>query len=366
ELDEPFAPLLSYLAYPRGLMVSPEAVRRHGRDVGRHPSGTGPFQLESFEPGRRIVLRRNPSYWGPPPALERLVFRPLTDEMTRVAELRAGGVDLVLELSPDNVAWLRHTEGFQVHERSGPHLWFLILNTREPPLSDVRMRRALNYAIDKRALVEGVLQDTASVAAGPVPEAFDWAHDSTLRPYPYDPERARELVREAGQEGTELTFLVPQGGSGMLAPVQMATAIQADLAAIGLKARIETYEWNTYLEKVNAGLEGQGHLAEMAWMTNDPDTLPYLALRTSAHPPDGFNSGYYSNPEVDALLEQARTATDATERARLYREVQRRVHEDAPWVFVASWRQHAVTSARVRDFRLQPSFLLLLADTSKR
>jgi peptide/nickel transport system substrate-binding protein len=105
----------------------------------------------------------------------------------------------------------------------------------------------------------------------------------------------------------------------------------------------------------------------MAWMTNDPDTLPYLALRSAAMPEDGgFNSGYYSNPEVDRLLEAARRATDRAERARLYKEMQRIVYDDAPWAFVATWQQNAVTKANVENFELQPSFLLRLHEVAKR
>ena len=108
-------------------------------------------------------------------------------------------------------------------------------------------------------------------------------------------------------------------------------------------------------------------MAEMAWMTNDPDTLPYLALRSKAWPSEGgFNSGYYANEKVDELLEAARTATDIEERARLYREMQTIVQEDAPWVFVANWKQNAVTSDRVENFGLEPSFLLHLQGVVKK
>ena len=107
-------------------------------------------------------------------------------------------------------------------------------------------------------------------------------------------------------------------------------------------------------------------MAQMAWMTNDHDTLPFLALRTAAWPEQGgFNSGYYSNPEVDTLLEAARVATDQDERARLYREMQVIVQQDAPWVFVANWMQNAVTSDAVAGFSLEPSFFLLLDDVTK-
>jgi peptide/nickel transport system substrate-binding protein len=146
----------------------------------------------------------------------------------------------------------------------------------------------------------------------------------------------------------------------------MGTAIQADLQAVGLNVKIKTYEWNTFLGEVNPGLEGKADMAEMAWMTNDPDTLPYLALRSEAWPDKGgFNSGYYANPKVDELLEAARTATDQDERARLYREMQEIVQEDAPWVFVANWKQNAVTSDRVENFGLEPSFLLNLQGVVK-
>ena len=365
-LDEAYAPLLANLAYPTGLMVSPAAVRRWGKEYGRHPSGTGPFRFVEWETARRIVLERNDDYWAAAARSRRVVFRPITDVMTRVAELRGGGVDIVPELSPDHVSWFRDADEFRVHESVGPHLWFLILNAREPPFSDVRMRRAVNYAVNKHALVEHVLQETASVAAGPVPRAFEWAWNEGVEPYPYDPERARELIREAGYaEGVDVVFYVPSSGSGMLAPVEMATAIQADLQAVGVRARIETYEWNTYLDKVNSGLGTDADLAEMAWMTNDPDTLPFLTLRSAAHPPEGFNSGYFSNPRVDELLVAARASTDRDERAALYRELQVLIHEEAPWLFVASWKQNAVARAEVRGFTLQPSFFLLLAGSHK-
>ena len=107
-------------------------------------------------------------------------------------------------------------------------------------------------------------------------------------------------------------------------------------------------------------------MAEMAWMTNDPDTLPYLALRSEAFPDKGgFNSGYYSNPEVDELLNKAREVTDQGERAKLYKQMQKIVQEDAPWVFVANWKQNAVTKASVENFKLQPSFFLMLQKVAK-
>ena len=335
-LSEPFAPFLSNLAYPTGLIISPAAVQEYGQDVGRHPSGTGAFKFEEWQANQRVVVSGN------------------------------AGIDLMVEVPPDNVATFAEDGDFEVYEQVGPHLWFLILNLKEEPFSDKRVRQAVNYAINKQALVDNVLQGTATVATGPTPPAFGWAYNEDLEPYPYDPDRARELLAEAGAEGAEVTFYVTEGGSGMLDPISMGTAIQADLAAVGLDVNIETYEWNTFLGRVNPGLEGKADMAEMAWMTNDPDTLPFLALRTEAWPENGgFNSGYYSNPEVDELLNQARTATDQDERAALYKEMQEIVYDDAPWAFIANWQQNAVATDAVENFSLQPSFLLQLHDVSK-
>jgi len=340
-------------------------VMEHGADFGRNASGTGAFTFAEWRSNEAVVVEANADYWGGAPALDAVVFRPITDANTRVAEMLAGGIDMMVEVPPVSLSSFG-ADPYVVHEQAGPHVWFLILNAKEGPFADKRVRQAANYAINKEAIVNDVLEGTAAIAAGPTPPAFAWAYNESLEPYPYNPDKARELLAEAGAEGAELTFYVTEGGSGMLDPVAMGTAIQADLQAVGLSVKIETYEWNTFLGEVNPGLEGKADMAEMAWMTNDPDTLPFLALRTDAWPDKGgFNSGYYSNPAVDELLEAARASTDQAERARLYQEMQTIVQEDAPWVFVANWKQNAVSSNRVENFALQPSFFLLLKDVAK-
>ena len=364
-LGEPFAPLMSNLAYPTGLLVSPTAVETHGDEFGRNPVGTGAYQFVEWQSNTSVTVEANEDYWDGPVGVDQVIFRPITDANTRVTEMLSGGLDLMVEVPPDSVQVFEQRDEFTVYEQAGPHLWFLILNLREGPFTSKAMRQAVNYAIDKEGLVDNVLQGTATVADSPIPPAFDWAYNEDLDPYPYDPARAQELIEEAGYDGEELVFYVTEGGSGMLDPVPMGTAIQADLEAVGLDVSIETYEWNTFLGRVNPGLEGKADMAQMAWMTNDPDTLPFLALRTEAWPEEGgFNSGYYSNPEVDELLAQARRSTDQAERARLYREVQEIVYDDAPWVFVANWKQNAVAVSDLRNFSLQPSFLLKLAPVS--
>ena len=364
-LNEAYAPFLSNLATPTGAIVSPAAVEQHGADFGRNPVGSGAFRFAEWRSNEAVVVEGNPDYWDGAPPLQAVVFRPITDANTRTAEMLAGGIDVMVEVPP--VSLSQFQSGYRIVEAAGPHVWYLMLNMKEGPFTDQRVRQAVNYAVDKEAIANNVLEGTATVAEGPIPAAFGWAYNPDVAPYPHDPEKAKALLAEAGvAEGTKLKFLVTEGGSGMLDPVAMATAIQADLAAVGLDAEIQTYEWNTFLGEVNPGLEGKGDMAEMAWMTSDPDTLPFLTLRTAAMPDQGgFNSGYYSNPDVDALLEAARVATDQAARADAYKQVQQIVHDDAPWLFVANWKQNAVTSEAVENFALQPSFLLNLHKVAK-
>lgn len=366
-LKEPFAPFLSNLATPTGLIVSPTAVKKYGKEFGRHPVGTGAFRFAEWQANQRVVVNANQQYWDGKPAVQHVVFRPITDGNTRVAEMLSGGIDAMVEVPPDTVKLFeKKHDRFRMYQTTGPHVWYVMLNTQVPPFNDVRVRQAVNYAVNKQSLADNILQGSAEVADGPIPRAFGWAANKEVSPYPYDPAKARELLKAAGAEGATLTFYVTEGGSGMLDPIPMATAIQADLKAVGLNVAIQTYEWNTYLSKVNAGLNNQTHMAEMAWMTNDPDTLPFLTLRTDAWPKaGGFNSGYYSNPQVDALLQKARLTTDTATRGALYRQVQQLVHDDAPWIFVANWKQNAVTSTRIQHFALQPNFNLLLNRVTK-
>jgi peptide/nickel transport system substrate-binding protein len=364
ELSSPFAPFMANLAYPTGLLISPAAVEEHGEDVGRNPAGTGPYVFSEWEGNQHVIVERNDDYWDGAPEVPAVVFRPITESQTRVNELMSGGADLIVEVPPDDVAALRDDDDVVVQEQAGPHVWFLILNVAEEPFDDVRMRQAVNHAINKQSIVDDVLQGTATVADGPIAEAFGAAYNDDLPAYDYDPDRAEELMEEAGYgAGVDITFYVTEGGSGMLDPVPMGEAIQADLGEVGINVSIETYEWNSFLDEVNAGIEGKADMAQMAWMTGDPDTLPFLTLRTAAWPDEGgFNSGYYSNDQVDELLESAQVEVDEDARIEMYHEMQEIVVEEAPWVFVASWKQNAAMAPDIEGFELHPSFLLRLHD----
>lgn len=364
ELSEPYAPLLSNLTYPAGFMVSPTAVRRWGKAFGMHGGGTGPYRLHSGSRSDGAVLERmQPNA----PGAHRIVFRTIVDPMTALAELATGGVDAMVEPPTDTLSWLGRHPKLSLQSREGAHSWFLIVNVRRPFLGDARVRRALNYAVDREGIAHHVLQGGAAAAVSVMPKAFGRAHDDKLRPYPHDPDRARALLKAAGVvPPLSLRMVVPTSGSGMLEPELMAAAIQADLRRVGVQVSVTAMEWNAYLAFVNTGLDEKTDLAAMAWMTNDPDTLPTLALTRSSHPPQGFNSGWYENPHADELLEEARGSFDAPSRSARYRELDALFYHDAPWVFVVSQRLTLATTTRISGARLLPSFLLDLRDVEAR
>lgn len=354
-MKEPYAPTLTMLAGAIGGLagISPAAVKKYGKDFSRNGGGTGPFKFVEWVSGQRFVLEANPGYWRGTAKLKGLVFRPIVDDNARVSEMLSGGTDLTIEVPPDNIATFSNPKLFTLYQQAGPHLWYLLLNTRAKPFDDKRVRQAANYAINKPAMVDDVLKGTATVADGVTPPAFTWAHDNALKPYPYDPAKAKQLMAEAGYpNGIDVTFYVTESGSGMLSPVLMGTAIQADLAAVGIRCKIETYEWNTFLGKIIPAMPKDVAIAELSFMTQDPDMHPFLALRTGAP----VNSGGFSDPKVDALIDEGRREADPAKRAVTYKQMQELLYDDAPWVFVANWKQNAVFSVHVKGFELHPSF----------
>ncbi len=363
KLKEPYAPLLTILAGTIGGLagVSPEAVKKYHKEFNRHGGGTGPFMLKEWVPNQRIVLEANKKYWDGAPKLDGLVWRPIAEDQSRISEMLSGGTDLTIEVPPDNVPAFKKDAKFTYYEAAGGHTWYLTLNCAKKPFDNKLVRQALNYALNKKGMVTEVLKDTATESASVTPPAFAVDFDSGLKPYPYDPAKAKELLKQAGYpDGIDVNFYVTQNGSGMLSPQIMGTAIQADLAAVGIRAKIQTYEWNTYLGTILPDMK-DADIAELSFMTADPDTHPTLALRTGS----GVNPGHYSNPEVDKLLDAARAESDPAKRGELYKKMQDLVHDDAPWGFVCHWKQNAVAAANVKDFALMPDFSTRFHQVSK-
>src|SRR5438128_2569320 len=233
-LKEPRASFLAVLTAGAASVVSPTAVKKFGADYALQPVGTGPFKYVSWDRGQRVVLEKNPSYWRYPVKLDRVVYRPIVEDQARLTELLTGSLDLIVGVPPDFVGQLETSGKATLLKQVGAHVWYLGINNQKKPFEDKRVRQALNYAVNKEAIVRDVLKGTGSLSRGPVLPAT-WGAESVLKPYPYDPERARKLLAEAGYpSGFSTSLWVPGSGSRMQAPVPMATGIQSNLQAVGV------------------------------------------------------------------------------------------------------------------------------------
>ena len=235
----------------------------------------------------------------------------------------------------------------------------MVLNTRHPILKDKRVRQAMNLAINKDAIVRDILKGTAIASSGPMSPVYGPFHEDKTTRYPYDPDKAKALLKDAGYpNGFEVTFFVPESGSGMQQPVEMGTVIQAQLLAVGIKAKIQTMEWGAYLKKYLDAPD----MAEMSWNPSigDPDHVTYMLLSSDRFPP-AFNAGFFQNARVDELLRKGRTTVGDAERAAIYKEAQRIIADEAPWIFIDHGRQIIIHRKRVQGFKLHPNFDLVLS-----
>ena len=364
-LKEPRASFLAVLTAGAASIVSPTAVRKYGQDYALTPVGTGPFKYASWDRGQRVVLEKNPSYWRFPLKLDRVIYRPIVEDQARLTELLTGALDLIVGTPPDYVGQLEANPKVTLLKQVGAHVWYLGINNQKKPYDDKRVRQALNYAVNKDAIVRDVLKGTGSLSVGPVlPKT--WGADGGLKPYPYDPERAKKLLAEAGYPGGFTTTLwVPESGSGMQSPVAMSTVIQSNLKAVGVNVSLQTMEWGAYLAKLRSK---EQELFALSWMAGneDPDMVMYPLLHSSQWTPNGPNRALYKNEKFDEILHQARLTTDEKKRADLYRQAQRILVDDAPWIFIDHEIQTAAHAKRVQGFKLHPSFDLRVETISLR
>jgi peptide/nickel transport system substrate-binding protein len=332
------------------LMISPSAVKKWGNEkFADHPVGTGPFTFVENIPGDRIVLERFKGYWGPPANVDKLVFRRLDDPAARVAALRTGEVDFILAPPPDEVEALRRDK-FTVLQSDAPHIWYWHLNMRDEHFKDVRVRKAVQMAIDREMMAKELLQGTAKPAWSMIPPATI-AYDPTYKPYAYNPEKARQLLKEAGfGNGFETVFWTSTSGSGQMIPVPMAEWIQRDLAKVGIRVKLETFDWITYLSKMFQGLR-PGHGAyQLSWGMTTNFWIDIVA-RSTRQPDKGVNVGWYANPRVDKLLDQARAELNDQKRAALYRQIDRIImEEDAAFLPIVNDLNLVVLSPKVKGF----------------
>lgn len=357
-LKKPDPTFLTKMTNGYAAIVSPTAFEAAGKDAfGQLPVSTGPFQVTAWEKGVRIVMDRFDGFYGEQAKVDQLIIRPIVENAARLTALQQGEVDFIVAMSPEFIPVIEQDPNLQLLQSPGFHIWWISLNVHVTPLDDVKVRQALNYAVDKQAIVDSILQGAATLTNGPI-IGHSWGNDPAVQPYPYDPEQAKALLAEAGlADGFTTSFWVPESGSGMVAPKEIGQIVQANLAEVGVTAEIVTQEWTSYVaDWQNKGLDaGPYGMAEMSWNFSSPDPAEWLEpnLMTSAHPPGGgFNGSFYSNAEVDDLLTKATETFNQDERAGFFKQAQAIMREDCPWIFMFSANNVAAATARLKGIEL--------------
>lgn len=322
KVNQPSPNLLANIGGFKGVAIVSEDNVKSG-DIKTEPIGTGPFQVDSFTPGDSIDLSANPDYWGGAPALDGVTFQFIPEASTAMAALRSGEVHWTDSVPPQEVDSLGDDDTLEVGQVGSNDYWYLATNEARPPFDDERVRQAIAYAIDREAITESVMYGNATVNQLAIPESSSWYTE--YAPYSTDPDKAEELLAEAGVEDLKMEIMV---SSDYPETVTAAQVIADQLDEVGIDLEIRTLDFGTWLDEQG---EGNWDMLMMGWLGNiDPDDFYY-----GQHHSKGTNNYQkYSNPEVDQLLDEGRVETDEEARKELYAEAAQIIADEASYIYL--------------------------------
>ena len=349
--------LLSLLGERPGFMISPAAAKKFGKDLGTNPVGTGPFVFKAWVKGSHIDFERNPSYWETgKPYLDKIVFRDIAGSVVGAQRLITGELDFVGDMSPQEIKQLQGKPGIKLYPITVGRWYSLQWHMYEPPFNNAKLREAIAHAIDRKRISDIVMDGKGSLYDGPTPKGLWWFNPEAVS-YPYDPEKAKALLKEAGfPNGIELTLSTPQVGVFQ----QINQLAQEQLAAVGIKAKLAPVaqsEWYDLLVKK------QTNFSPNRWTQRpDPDGLLYILFHTK-----GFaNTTGYSNEKVDKLLEAGRNTYDPAERKKIYDEMQAIVAKDVPMLSLFYSVEYGALRENVGGFEWIPDQIPRFRDLWKK
>jgi len=323
-------------------------------EITRQPMGSGPFKFLSAEQDKEIVVERNDNYWGTRARLARVRFIVVPDATTRALELRKGSADVAINaLTSDTIVALEREPNLQIERAPGTVLSYLAFNLRDPTLQDVRVRQAIAYAIDRAPLLQYIWRGFAQPALSVLPPQ-SWAYDSNVTAYPHDPEKAREMLDAAGYRPRNgVRFHLTMKTSTEESTRLLAAVLQQQLRDVGIGLDIRTFEFATFFADVTSGAF---QLYSLRWIggNEDPDIFE-LCFHSNRFPPKGANRGFYSNPRIDSLIDEARREPDQNVRKPLYAEVQEILAQQEPYINLWYFDNVLVHTRRVRNVTLNPS-----------
>jgi peptide/nickel transport system substrate-binding protein len=355
ETSKPTPTLLEALAGSQGSIASPTAVKKFGKDSSRNPVGTGPFIFSEWIPNQHIILKRNPNYFGEKAKVDVFYYRPVPEGGARVIELESGNADIVTNIPPEAAERLKANPKVRIEVIPSTFQIFFELNVARPPFNDVRVRKAINHAIDRKAIVEKILGGYGSVPDGLFPEGVQGRIQ--LKPFEYNPDLARRLIKEAFPNGFNEKIVIWTPNGRYAKDRAVAEAVQSYLNEVGLQTEFRVWEWAAFQKQLYLAKPGQGtgkgsNEAHM-WMlgTSIPDAD--WRLRRKVMPGDPANLTGYSNPKVTELMNKAGTTMNYKERMSYYAQVQKIFwEEDAAWLFLFNQVQIIGLNPAVKNLRM--------------
>ena len=324
-----------------------------GNEVTAHPIGSGPFKFVSAQTDKEVVLERNEDYWGKKPMLARVRFAVVPDTTTEALEMRKGSGDISINsLTPDTVVTLERDPSLKVEHSPGTEIQYLGFNLRDPILKDVHVRQAIAYALDRGPMIEYLLHGWAQPARSVLPPQ-SWAYDGNVPVYNHDPDKARQLLDQAGYpEVNGVRFHLTMKTSTVESTRLMVTVMQQQLREVGIALDIRSFEAATFLADVT---RGAFQLYGLRWVGGNEDPDIFYVFHSSRFPPNGANRGFYANSRVDALIDEARREVDQKSRKKIYAQVQEIVANDLPYVDMWYLDNVLVHNKRVRNIELNPA-----------
>ncbi len=353
-LKYPFGAFVNDIAHPGALIVSPKSVQDFGKEVTRHPSGTGPYEFVSWS-ADTLKMKKNEHYWKPGlPKIDTITYRSVPENGARIAMLQAGEAQFIYPVPPEMIKALDNSPTITVFDEPSILIRYVALNNMRKPFNDPRVRLALNYAIDKQAFLKVVFSGHADTLDSPMPPLLGFYQKQGS--YPYDPAKAKALLAEAGYpNGFETTIT---GASNTLAQRGMQF-VQQQLAAVGVKLNVEPLEAGVLTAKmfnVKGPEDATIVMLYAAWSssTGDADWGMRPMLYTKSFPPVLSNLSWYSNPTTDAAIEDGLATTDPAKRAAAYAKAQAQVWQDTPWIFLGVDHSLAAYSKKLTGASMRP------------
>jgi peptide/nickel transport system substrate-binding protein len=345
---QPFAPLLAQLTSYNISIMSPTAAKKWEKKYGQNASGTGPFKLESWTPGEKIVLARNENYWGSKTYLDKVVIRVVPEDSTRVMLLLSGEADVISSVPPVLTEKLKQSKDVKILRKLGFRTIYIGLNNKMKPFTDVRVRKAVAHAINPEAIVDGILNGMATIGGSFESPVIPGAIQG-LKPYPYDPARAKKLLAEAGYpNGLTTTFYTPTGR--YLMDRQVSEAVQAQLKEVGINAEIKAPDFGAFIALLDKGTEAPMFLLGKGSPTGDLDLTLNLTIKTGGL----MNQFQYSNSKIDGMIVEQEGIIDVKKRYQVLYDIQKIVYDECPAVVLFYEDQIFGTRANVNGVGLYP------------